>query len=335
MPMLDIFNDDAFSVVSLTNAINKVKFVPGRIGQLGLFQERSVATTSIAIEEKNGVLSLVAPSPRGGPGMTLDKSKRTLRTVGIPHFEINDAIMADEVQGVRAWGSETEVEMVMAKIAERDAIHTQSFAATQEYSRVGAFKGIITYADATTLDLFDLFGVAQLAEVDFDLDNAAPAAGALRKKCGTVLRSIATELDGVPMVGALAQCGDAFYDDLVNHPEVIDTYLGTQNASELRGGYVYQSFNFGGITWENYRGAVGGTTFVATDKCHIAPTGVPGFFNTVYGPADYIETVNTMGQQFYQKQYEMPNGKGIHLDTQMNAIEFCTRPKALIKGKRT
>lgn len=335
MPMLDIFKDDAFGVVSLTNAINKVKFVPGRLGQLGLFQERSVATTSIAIEEKNGVLSLVSPTPRGGPGQTLDKAKRSLRTVGIPHFEINDSIMADEVQGVRAFGEESDVEMVMAKVAERDLDHSQSLAGTQEYSRVGAFKGIITYADTTTLDLFALFGVSQEAEVDFALDDANPASGALRKKCGTVLRNIATQLDGVPMSGALSICGDAFYDDLIAHPEVRETYLATVAAAELRTGYVYESFNFGGITWENYRGAVGGTTFVHTDKCHIAPTGVPGFFNTVYGPADYVETVNTMGQRLYQKQYEMPNGKGVHLDTQMNAIEFCTRPKALIKGKRT
>lgn len=338
--MLDIFNTDAFGVVPLTDAINKLKFVPGRIGQMGLFTESGVPTTSIAVEEKNGILTLVSPTPRGGPGMTLDKAKRSLRNLAIPHFEINDAIMAEEVQGVRAWGSETAVEQVMEKVAERGMIHSQSMAATQEYSRIGAIKGTVTYADGTTLNLFTVFGVSQLAEVDFDLDNASPASGALRKKCASVVRSMASVLEGVPFSGVGALCGDAFFDDLIAHSEVRATYTGWTAAQELRQGYVtaglsYGAFPFGGIMWENYRGAVGGTNFINTDKCHLYPIGVPGLFRTVYAPADYTETVNTNGQRLYAKQYPMPNGKGVHLDVQMNNLEFCTRPGALIQGKRT
>ena len=105
--------------------------------------------------------------------------------------------------------------------------------------------------------------------------------------------------------------------------------------SYVQGGQSYGSFFFGGITWENYRGAVGATAFVNTDKCHLFPVGVPGLFRTYYAPADYIETVNTVGRRLYGKQYDMPNGKGVHLDTQMNALNICTRPKVLIQGKRT
>lgn len=52
MPTLDIFSNNAFSVISLTDAVNKMPFVPGRIGQLGLFEEKGVSTTSIMIEER-------------------------------------------------------------------------------------------------------------------------------------------------------------------------------------------------------------------------------------------------------------------------------------------
>ena len=37
--MLDIFHNNAFGVVPLTDAINKPVFQPGRIGQMGLFLE--------------------------------------------------------------------------------------------------------------------------------------------------------------------------------------------------------------------------------------------------------------------------------------------------------
>jgi Phage major capsid protein E len=39
MPALDIFSSSAFTMVALTDAINKMPYVPGRIGQLGLFRE--------------------------------------------------------------------------------------------------------------------------------------------------------------------------------------------------------------------------------------------------------------------------------------------------------
>jgi hypothetical protein len=340
--MLDIFNSDAFSVVSLTDAINKLKFVPGRIGQMGLFTTSSVPTTTVTIEEKNGVLVLVSPSPRGAAGQTVDKAKRVQRALIVPHFEINDAVMAESVQNVRPFGQETGLESVQNMVAEQMQVHSQSMAATEEYARVGAIKGVVTYADSTTLDLFSAFSVSQLAEVDFDLDNAAPASGALRKKCATVTRAVANALDGTPLPGLYAICGDAFFDDLIAHPEVRETYKNQSEARELRGGYVdgtslsfSKPFEFGGIFWENYRGAVGGTTFVHTDKCHIAPMGVPGFFRSVYAPADYIETVNTLGKRLYAKQYAMPNGKGINLDVQMNVLTYCTRPGALQLGKRT
>jgi hypothetical protein len=54
MPTLDIFSGSAFSMVALTDAINKMPYVPGRIGQLGLFREQGVSTTSVMIEEREG-----------------------------------------------------------------------------------------------------------------------------------------------------------------------------------------------------------------------------------------------------------------------------------------
>lgn len=340
--MNNVFDDPAFGVVPLTDAINKLKFIPGRLGRLGLFSTSSISTTAVAIEERNGVLVLVAPTPRGGPGQTVEKAKRGLRMLAVPHFEINDAIMAEESQGVRAFGEESATEAVMDKVTERNQQHSQSMDATEEYARIGAVKGVITYADGTSTDLFTEFGVSQETEIDFDLDNNAPAAGVLRKKCAGIYRTMASNLEGVSFTGVRAECGDAFFDDLIAHKEIRETYLQQQEARDLRTGYVgagadgvYGSFNFGGVIWENYRGAVGNTKFVDDNKVHFYPVGAPGLFRTVYAPADYNETVNTMGKRLYAKIYEMDNGKGYKLDVQMNALSYCTRPKVLMQGKRT
>lgn len=342
--MLDVFKQNAFGVIALTDAINKMPFVPGRAGQIIPWNEQGVTTTSIAIEEVGGTLALVNPTPRGAPGSPVAKEKRTIRNLRVPHYQIDDAIYAEEVQGVRAFGSETQVQTVRALVDQRMAEHvSMRLDPTLEYQRVGAVKGVILSGDGTTLyDLFSEFGVSQETEVDFDLDNASPASGALRKACAGVVRKIADNLGGVPFTGVHAFCGDAFFDDLLAHKEVVASYQGTSMAQVLRDGYVlpngdkiYGVFEFGGIVWENYRGSVGGTAFVHTDKCHIFPTGTPNLFRTVYAPADYIETVNTVGLPRYAKQIPMRNDKGVEIEVQMNALSYCTRPKVLVKGKRT
>lgn len=341
--MLDVFKGDAFGVLKLTDAINNIPFVPGRAGMLIPWNEEGVPTTTIAIEEISGTLTLVSPTARGGPGSTVGKEKRKIRNLSVPHFQVDDAIYAEEVQGVRAFGQESQLQTVQNVVDARLQSHVLlRLDPTIEYQRIGAVKGVITYADGTTLDLFSEFGVSQETEVDFDLDNATPASGALRKKCAEVSRLVADNMQMQPYVGLHAFCGNAFFDDLLAHKEVVASYANTDMASVLRAGYVYPNgqkvygaFEFGGIVWENYRGKVGATSFVHTDKAHIFPMGSPGLFRTVYAPADYIETVNTNGLPRYAKQYAMPNDKGVHLEVQTNPLSYCTRPKSLILGKRT
>jgi hypothetical protein len=341
--MLDVFRTDAFSVTTLTDAINRIKYVPGRLGSLGLFRPTGVSTLSVVIEEKDGVLELIAPTPRGGPGHTLPRVTRRARSFRVPHFEINDAVMADEVQGVRAWGSETEVETVQGKVGERMMGHTQSMSATQEYSFVGAAKGIITYADGSGLNLFDEFGVTPPDDVYLDLQASSPTPGALRDAITGIARTIGGNLDdAIPFTSLYAICGDNFFDALIAHSEVRATYLNWMAAADLRAPTVgtpvtsgsWGVFNFAGVTWDNYFGKVGTQGFVDPDEAHIFPLGVPNLFRSYYAPADYVETVNTIGQRLYTRQYEMPNMKGVHLDTQMNSLDLCLRPRVLIRAHK-
>lgn len=334
--MLDVFNQDAFGVISLTDSINEQPFVPGRLGTLIDWSEQGVATTSIAIEKKGNTLALVNPSPRGGPGASYAKDSRSLRQLTIPHYQIDDAVYADEVQGVREFGSENQVQTVKGMIDMRMAQHVQlRLDPTLEYQRLGAVTGIILNGDATTLyNLYTEFGVSAQTEVAFNL--AAAANGALRTSCSTVVRTIAKALGGLPFSGVRAICSDSFWDALIANVEVRASYLQQQEASQLRNGMAYEQFTFGGITFENYRGGTGteeATPFIMADKAHFFPVGVPGLFRTVYAPADYMETVNTIGLPRYAKMFPMPNDKGMHLEVQMNALNYCTRPRALVKGK--
>lgn len=339
--MLDIFNNDAFGVTSLTDFVNSLKYRPGRIGEMGLFDSTAITTTSIAIERIGDVLQLVKPTPRGGPGETRDMPKRTMLNLSVPHFQRDWAVMADQVQGVRAKGSESELETVQQVVGEVISAQTSDMDLTEEHARLGAVTGIVTYADASTLNLFTAFGVTEETEVDFDLDAASPADGVLRKAAVGVIRKMKAKLGAVPFASIHAFVGDTFFDQLLTHKEVRDTYKGWSEAQILRESYIGPNrasnpmFEFGGIVWENYGEIDGEGVGIAATKARFFPVGVPGLFRTYHAPADYIETVNTLGERLYAKQWPMPNDKGINGELQMNALQICTRPAVLMGARNT
>lgn len=343
--VFDVFNSDAFGLVSLTDAINKVPFIPGRLGQMGLFQESGISTLSVMLEEKDGVLYLVENKKRGAPGQQNTENKRKARSLTVTHLPTEDRINADEIQGVRAFGSMDQGQAITDVVNGRLATMSNSLDATLEHLRVGAIKGEILDSDGSTViyNLFTEFGVTQETEVDFDLDNANPTAGVLRKKCAQVVRKIADNLGAAPFTGVHCLCGDNFFDDLLTHSEIIDSYKGTPMAQVLREGYVYPNglaihgaFEFGGIVFENYRGSIGAVSFVNTAKAHFFPVGVPGLFKTYFAPANYMETVNTIGLPKYAKvSPDARFQKYVDLEAQSNPLPLCTRPKVLMKAKRT
>jgi hypothetical protein len=334
--MLDIFKDDAFSEIALTDAINKIPFIPGQASAVVPWQPSGVSKLTIAIEQKEGALAIVNPSPRGGPGTTFDKDKRTIRDLRVPHYQIDDAVYADELQGVRAYGQETGVQSVSEFVNSRMQDHgTLRMDVTMEHQRLGALKGIIVDGSGNTVyNLFTEFAVAQPTERDFALDNAA-ANGHVRKECAAITRVIAEHMGGIPWSGVGALCSPEFFDALIAEEEVRVTYLNQQEAAQLRGGYAYGRLSYGGILFEEYRGSVGGSALITANKAHFFPLSAPGLYRTYYAPADYVDTVNTIGLPRYARQREMPNGKGIELEMQSNALSIVTRPGVLVQGKTT
>lgn len=335
MPSLDVFNSSHFSMNSLTQAINDLPYVPGRIGQLGIFEERGIRTTTAWVERNNETLSLVPVTERGAPPTQHDGSKRDVAPVQAVRLAIEDVITAEQVQNIRAFGSESEIKTVQSEVNMLQAEMARKLDATLEHHRIGAIKGIVLDSDGATeiLDIYSLFGVSAPATVDFDLVNDAAD---VRGKCSGVIRSIEDALGGTPYQSIHAFCGSTFFDTLVQHPFVRDTYLYSE-GSQLRERTARRSVFYGGITFEEYRGSVGGTDFVATGDARIFPVGAVGNFITRYAPADYMDTVNTMGLPRYSVLTPDPTGKNryVAIESQTNLVNLCMRPLTLIRGTHT
>lgn len=329
----DVFNNDAFSLSQLTKAINDMPHVPGRIGQLGWFAEEGISTTSVSIERQGLTLSLVPSAARGAPGRPVTNEKRNLRSFNIVHLPQRGAVNADEVQNLRAFGSETEVETLQNVVNKKLAKMRRDLEVTIEWQRMGAIKGQVLDSDATTvlLDMFTAFDVAQQT-MAFDLDVDATK---VKQKCTDLHRKIEDQLGGVSYTGVRVLCSPEFFDALVQHPAVTKAYDLWQDGGFLReqqraiggGG----GFWFSDVWFEEYRGKVGATRFIASGEAYAVPEGVSDLFVTHYGPADYMETVNTLGLPYYAKQWMENPGKRVELESQSNPLHLCTRPSAVIK----
>lgn len=327
MADIEIFNDDAFSVSSLTAAINEQEYLPGRISSLGLFQEEGITTLTVQIEKDGDTIALVPAGERGTSGLVVGGSKRNLIPFNTVHLPQRFSIKADEIQGIRAFGTRSELQSVQDVVNKRLAKCRRQLDVTHEFQRMGALNGQILDADGKTvlLDIYKTFGVSR-KKMSMGLNDPDTE---IRVKCGEALDLQEDALGSITSTGARAFCGKNFWPKLIAHAKVKETFVNTQQAAALRGD-ARESFEFGGIVWERYRGKVAGVSFVHDDKALLIPEGVPDLYISVFAPADYMETVNTEGLPYYSKIEPMPFGKGMAGEAQSNPLHLCTRPLAQI-----
>lgn len=330
--MQNPFDNPGFAMASLTAAINILPNRYGRLEQLNLFPAKPVRTRQIIVEEYAGKLNLLPTRPVGSPGTVGERGTRKLRSFVIPHIPHDDVVLPEEVQGIRAFGSETEMEAISGVMARHLETMRNKHAITLEHLRMGALKGQILDADGSTIyDLFSEFGLSQ-ESIGFDLANANSD---IKGHCYNLLTAIEDKLQGEFMTGVHVLCSPEFFRALTTHKEVKTAYTNWQQGimliSDVRSGFTYT-----GVTFEEYRGQASdgnGTVrkFIAPGEAHAFPLGTVDTFGTYFAPADFNETVNTLGQSLYAKQEPRKFERGTDLHTQSNPLPMCHRPGVLVK----
>jgi len=335
MPHMDIFNDDAFSMLSLTTAIERVPYKPSLLGSLGIFSTRPVTTEFVSMEEIQGRINLIQTDNRGAPPTQQVRDTRNIRVARTRRLALADTIYAAEIQGVRAFGSETEMQQVQSIVARRGQKLRQSLELTQELHRLGAVQGIVLDADGSTLDnWFTFWGISQPTELDFELDDANTN---VRTKCAGVIRAMERAAKGafVPGTQVHAICGDTFYDGLIDHANVRATYQNWAAAAELRTDMTFRSFPYGGIVFHNYRGTDDNSTLaVAAEKAKFFPVGAPGVFEVAYAPGEWLDVVNTPGRELYAMMIpDRDRNAWVKEELYSYPLYYCTVPAVLQRAK--
>jgi hypothetical protein len=340
MPIMDVFTQDPFSAVSMLDAVDKLDYVPGFLGSLGLFEPVPVRTPVVWIEDRETGAALIQTTARGAPMKQKADGQRDARPFTTRRVGEASRIQAHELMAIRRMGSEMDLKDLAYEVARRQLLLTRDLDLTFENLRLGAVQGLVTDADGSTIyNWATEFGQTIPAEVDFDLDNAAPASGIIRKKCTAAKRSILRGLKGLggPSVGVMALCGDAFFDDLTAHPEVRATFLNQQEASDLRKGNAFTTFRYADIDFVNYRGTDddSATVGINTDKAKFFPVGSP-IFKWAMAPGESFADLQRPGQMFYSNiVVDRDRDEWADVELKSYPLPVCTMPQALYRAKRT
>ena len=340
MVTMNIFQQDAFSTIQLTTAVERNPFNPTGLGDLGIFEDAPVRTEAMMVEERDGQLVIIPFSERGQEGTQRTTEKRKARFFDIPRIMHADTITARELQGIRAFGTESELMQLEAEVARRLSGPTglqSNVEYTWEYHRLAAVQGLLLDADGSVkYDFAAEFGRSLPAEINFNL--AANVAGSLRPIINTMARSMARASKGamIPSSRIVGLCGDDFYDKLTTHTDVEKTYLNWAAAADLREGGAFQMLPFAGVDWVNYRGSDDASTIaVPHDKVKFFPRGAPGVFQRGLAPGESFEWVNTPGKPMYVIPImDKDRNSWWKMEVYSYPLHICTRPELLYSGRQ-
>lgn len=334
MPTLDIFRDDAFGLVEMTTALERVPFLPQLLGQIGVFTPTPITTRSFAVENRDGKLSLVKTSPLGAPLEQTAAEHRNIRDFRTVRLAKGDRLNASEIQGVRAFGSESEPMQMQVEAMRRFTRLRNDLDLTLERHRLGAIQGVVLDADGQPLyDWYEAWGISRPAEISFAFNN--PDAD-LRAEIRNVVRAMQVGAEGgwTPGTSAACLCGDEFFDKLVNHPSIKETKLGSDRAALLENIPGYSSKDIENVAFINYRGTDDGSSIaIGSKKAKFFPIGSTAFQH-VMSPGESFGAANTPGLPFYA--LTIPDDKrDMYVDFELYSYPamVCERPKMLQRAK--
>ncbi|EEE45394.1 major capsid protein [Roseibium alexandrii] len=336
MASMDIFNNDAFRMIELSEAVREIEYVPQLLATIGLFEEKGVYVRDIGIEKKGQTLSLIPTSTDGEAPRQNSANKANIRNFRTQRLTDAFTLTVSEVAGMRAFGTESELQVVMNEYAERMGEVRDNMDLTHEFHRLGALQGKLLDADGTSIiyDYFDEFGISEPTPINFELGTASTK---VRLKCAELKRKMVRAAKGAmtPATSIHALCGDEWYDQLIEHDAVKRTYENWAAAADLRADRTFESFPFGGIVFHNYRGTDDNSEVaIPVGEAKFFPRGARGVFKKYLSPAnEFAPFVNTKGQETYALNIEDKDRQSwVKGELYSYPLYMCARPEVLQKA---
>lgn len=335
----NLFGLPTFQAVELTATIQRIEYMPTMLEAYGpsLFIESRSASPFIAMAQMDDMFSLIPTSPRGAPPVELEKRPGDIRMFRTHRLAKGSTLYFDSLTATMPeWQLLTAV---MAEFADRAAKIRRDIAWTQEYMRFGAIQGRVVDADGSILDDFwQTWGVGMPGWIELPLNDPTANLSDLRSAIRDLIRTAERTSKGGWIPGRTvfhAFCGADFYDKLVTHPALAQTYLYHAGAAELRN-QIMDQFQFGGVLWIDFHGDDAGVLAIPPNEAHLFPVGGNEVFRTVYGPAEFEPWINQPGQDIYAITIpDRDRNAWIRWEGYTYPLHICVRPEMLRRMKIT
>lgn len=320
---MPLSNNSIYGVEPLTQAINKIPAVPTLIRSKGIFKPELLTTTTVKVEEKEGILSLVQSRARGVPGEPVKEHRKPPETFETIHLVKNDIVYADEVQNLRAFGKSV-AQSVQERVLGKAAAMKNDIELTREHLMLGALKGKILDADGTTelYDLYKKFGLTR-AEHAWNLSSDKVNVSTLADKLHL---DFAKKAKGETIGQLIALVSPEFMETLINHKSVYDVYLRYNQAAQQREGDTYIHFVHKGIDFIVYAEQFESGLKIGADEAVVLPSQSRNAFREFFAPADMNSTVNTPALPYYLTREVLKHDTGWDLRAQSNVLPLVLRP---------
>lgn len=316
-------NNANFNVKPLTEAINRLPVSPSLIRQLGIFTPKYLTTTYVDVEQKNGILTLVKNEARGASGQGVKSQRKPSKTFKMTHLPKDDVVLADEVQNIRAFGSENTAETVAEKVNEKLEGMKSDIEYTREHLMLGALLGKITDADGEELhDLYQSFGLTRAVHT-LDFKAKAEVGMALDK----LKTAMALQRQGESVTGWTVLASPEFMQALIYHDSIKEVYLRYNQAEAYRNGNTNVQFSHMGIDFIQYDHVFSSGVRIKENEAIILPKGTRKTFCEYFAPADMSDAVNTIAKPYYASREPLGHKKGWSLHAQSNPLPLVLRPE--------
>ena len=329
--------------IDLSEELNIVPNQWGLFQQLGLFSNEHKSQKYVGIPRVTEMEALVTDRNWDERNNTIRGGDRDFLSLAIPHFPLDDAITPNDVDGMIDYGSlmagGNTLETIPAVMAKKMEALRKQHARTLEFARAQVIRDGSVYAPNGTVvtNFYTEFGVAR-ETVYFDLESTTyNPLNSANEAVGTLQDNL---LSGDIVTNMIALCSPTFFNKLVTNAFVVESFAGYSQAQgvqilnqRLASGLGldarYRVFEYGGITFIEVRGSIGGQAYVAEDEAYLLPQG-SDIFRTYYAPANRFSSVNRAAQEVYMFQHINQKDDIIELMTESNFLNAVLRPQAVI-----
>jgi hypothetical protein len=335
---------DGRRLVDWTDEIINVGHLYGMFNGMGLFRAQGVSQTAIVFDKSYHDTTLLPQVNRRAQDSTkgVDRSFDTF-SLPLAYFKHSDYITAEDVQAWRQVGSPEAAHNLAQVRAQKLEDMRNQVDQTFEYMKLQAVKGVCKSPDGKIVaDMFSEFSIVR-PEVDFVLGTSTTN---VDQKIAEVKRGVSTALKTGGVISGIDFIVDQdFFDKLINHPQIRESYLHYQNngSQRLRDDYstymswgVMDMFEHRGVRFLTYDATFklpnGTTEDAITDgEGFIIVHGPRDLYRGYYGPSNKLSGANAVGREMFAYEYTDPKDEFHEMQVETAPLFFMTQPQVAYK----